>query len=136
MLAQTGLPLDPTPFTAWGILGILAFVIVILGVILYRLFVRQTSSMEARDKIIMDFVNQHRGETSTVMRELVDKVIASDERLGDVMRRQTRIVDDLVMQLRFLDQIERLKRAGMPLTQEEIDRVMRSVQHERARERD
>lgn len=129
-----GIP-DPGAFTQWGILGILAFVIVVLGVILFRLFVRQTSSMEARDRILMDFVDRHRGETTTAMKEVAGTVSNSYQDLRNTMSRQARALDELLMSTRVLDQIEKMKRAGTPLTQDEVDRVVRSIMHERGRER-
>lgn len=128
---QTGLPLDPTPFTAWGVMGILAFVIVVMGMVLYRLFVRQTSSMEIRDKVLMDFVDRHRGETSAVLEKVASTVADSYHEMKSSMQRQTRVLDELIMSQRVLDQIEKLKRAGSPLTQQEVDLIIRSIMHER-----
>lgn len=68
--------IDPTPFTAWGVLGLLGVVIVVLVLVILKLFTKQTSTMEVRDKLIMDFVNVHRGETTAAMQGVANTVAA------------------------------------------------------------
>jgi hypothetical protein len=135
--------IDPTPFTAWGVLGLLGVVIIVLVGVIWKLFVRQSSSQETRDKVLMDFVDRHRLETTVAMKEVAttvaqsqdrtaSSIIQSQDRMAQAFARQSRALDEVLLTSRVLDQIEKMKLRGLPLTAEEIDRVVRSVMHERS----
>lgn len=123
---------DPTPFTAWGVLGLLGLVIVVLMAVLWKIVTRQSSSMETRDKILMEFVDRHRGETTAAMTQVAATVSASHDKMTAAFSRQARALDEVLMTNRVLDQIDKMKTRGVNLTTEEIDRIVRSVLHERA----
>src|SRR4051812_31784712 len=59
--------LDPTPYSAWGVLGILAVVILVLIGIQWRLFNRQDQRSESQIKAFMDFMDRHRAETTSAL---------------------------------------------------------------------
>ena len=124
---------DPTPFTAWGVLGLLGVVIIVLVGVIWKLFIRQSSSQEVRDKTLMDFVDRHRSETTRAMQDVATTVASSHDKMSQAFARQSRALDEVLLTGRVLDQVEKMRlRSGVPLTPEEIDRIVRSVLHERA----
>lgn len=129
---------DPTPWTAWGVLGLLGLVIVVLMGIVWRLFNKQTSTMEVRDKLMMDFVDRHRGETTKAMQDVATTVSNSYEKLSLHLGRNTRALQEMLLLNRFSEQIRQLKASGTPgsqLTEEEIARIFRVVVHEQNQSR-
>lgn len=138
------MPMDPSPFTAWGILGILAFAIVVLCAILWKLFVSQRAMFETRDKLLMDFVDRHRSESAATMTRVADTVSSSQTKLGDVLStslhdlqvtiaRQQRRLDEVLMTGRVLDKIEAMRKRGADIDETMIEKVVRSVWHEKIR---
>lgn len=134
LILQSGIGLDPTPFTAWGVLGLLGLVIVVLVGVIFKLFVRQSSSMDARDKILMEFVDRHRGETTAAMNQLGQLVGQSHDKMVAAFAKQARALDEVLISNRVLDQIEKMKQRGTTLDDTTIEKVVRSVLHERIRE--
>lgn len=137
--------IDPSPFTAWGILGILAFAIVVLCAILWKLFVSQRAMFEARDELLMGFVDRHRGESTAAMIKVADTVAASQKELGGVLSsslhdlqviisRQQRRLDEVLMTGRMLDKIEAMRKKGVDIDETVIEKVVRNVIHERVRD--
>lgn len=124
--------IDPTPFTAWGVLGLLGLVIIVLVGVIWKLFVRQSSSMEIRDKTLMDFVNIHRGETTAALMKIGDMVVSSNDRVVAAFAKQARALDEVLLSSRVLDQIEKLKQRGTTLDDTTIEKIVRSVLHERS----
>lgn len=135
-------PLDPSPYsTSWGVLGALVFVIVLLGGIIYSLFIKgaaqqaardaqQAAEQQARDKMLMDFVDRHRGESSTALAMFGDSVVKSNERMREAFLRQSRTLDAVLLSTRVLDHAERRKTGSSALTQTEIDQIISSVMKE------
>lgn len=137
--------IDPAPYTAWGILGILGFAVVVLCGILWKLFVSQRQMFETRDKLIMDFVDRHRSESAVTMGKVADSVSLSQKELGNVlstslhdlrvtMSRQARRLDEVLMTGRVLDKIEAMRRKGTDIDETVIEKVVRAVMHERGRD--
>lgn len=137
------LGVDPTPFTAWGVLGLLGIVIIVLVGVIWKLFVKQSSSMEIRDKTLMDFVNVHRGETTEALSKmsgetthalskLGDMMMASNDRVVSAFAKQARALDEVLLSTRVLDQIEKAKQRGTNLDDATIEKIVRSVLHERS----
>lgn len=135
---------DPSPFTAWGILGILAFAIAVLCGILWKLFVSQRAMFETRDKLLMEFVDRHRGENTAAMIKVADTVATSQKELGGVLSsslhdlqviiaRQQRRLDEVLMTGRVLDKIEAMRKRGADIDETMIEKVVRTVIHERIR---
>lgn len=140
---QSPLGIDPTPFTAWGVLGLLGLVIIVLVGVIWKLFVRQSSSMEIRDKTLMDFVNVHRGETTKALDKLggdttqalgkmSDMMVSSNDRVIAAFAKQARALDEVLLASRVLDQIEKMKARGTALDDTMIEKIVRSVLHERS----
>lgn len=123
--------IDPQPFTQWGVLGLLGLVIIVLLGVVFKLFNSQAKNMEDRDKIIMDFVDRHRGETTTAMKDVAGVVASSNDRMAQAFARQSRALDEVLLTNRVLDQVEKKKTRGTPLTDDDIERVVRTVLHER-----
>lgn len=136
--------LDPTPFTQWGVLGILAFVIVVMGGLIWKLFVKQGE----RDQVLMNFVDKHRLETTVAMQGVANTVASSHDKLATAVTtshselkvtidHHTRMLDEILMANRVLEQIERLlerlKSKGIDLTREEVENIVRTIIHERVR---
>lgn len=132
-LNPTGL--DPTPWTAWGVLGLLGLVVVVLMGVIWKLFLKQTSTMEARDQILMNFVDKHRGETTQAMKEVATTVSLSHQKMVEAFGRQARALDEVLLTNRVLDKVETMRARGTQLTAEEIERVVRTVIHERSQQR-
>lgn len=132
LLAFQGIGIDPTPFTAWGVLGLLGLVLLVFAGVIWKLFSANAVSMETRDKILMDFVNVHRGETQKSLDAIADKVVDSHKTMAQAFGRQARALDEVLLTGRVLDQIEKRKVAGTQLTTEEIDRVVHALMRERA----
>lgn len=127
--------LDPTPWTAWGVLGLLGIVVLVLMGVIWKLFLRQTSTMEARDQILMNFVDKHRGETTIAMQAVATTVSASHEKMVQAFGRQARALDEVLLTNRVLDKVETMRARGTTLSGEEIERVVRTVIHERSQQR-
>lgn len=123
---------DPTPYTAWGVLGLLGFAFIALILIVYRLFSRQTSSMENISSSFMEFVDRHRSETLTGMQRIGDMVGQSNEKMVAAFNRQARALDEVLMVNRLMDQIVDAKKQGISLTPQEMQRIVQAVAHERA----
>ena len=143
LLLQSPLGIDPTPFTAWGVLGLLGVVIIVLVGVIWKLFTKQSSSMEVRDKILMDFVNVHRSETTAALeklglgsaaslRELSAVITSSNDRVVAAFAKQARALDEVLLAARVLDQIEKMKARGTNLDDTTIEKIVRSVLHERS----
>lgn len=124
--------LDPTPWTAWGVLGLLGIVVLVLMGVIWKLFLRQTSTMEVRDQILMTFVDKHRGETTQAMQNVANTVSLSHEKMAQAFGRQARALDEVLLTNRVLDKVETMRNRGTVLSAEEIERVIRTIIHERS----
>lgn len=131
MVAQ--LPLSPEPFQVWGIMGILAFVIAALVTIVWRLFSKLTTDQAGRDRIIMDFVNDHRSETTSALAKVGDAVILSSRELGGVVARNTAALQELVTLQHLVTTAERLKPSepGGVVSRGDIETAVRRVMADR-----
>jgi hypothetical protein len=138
LMFQAGNPMDPSQYQAWGILGTLAFAIFVLCAVLWRLFNRQTQAFEARDKVLMDFVDRHRSENSASLVKIADTMSASHEKLGNVLDhsmskleeafvRQQRRLDEVLLTGRVLEKVAAMKKRGDQLDETTIERVISAV---------
>lgn len=136
------MPNDPTPFTQYGVMGLLGFVIIALIGVIWKLFLKQDQSMAARDTVLMDFVNKHRAETSLAMQNVANTVANSHDKLASTLslglselktstERHTRVLDKVLMTNSIFEQIERLKQKGTELSVDEIDKLVRSIIQEK-----
>lgn len=123
---------DPTPFTAWGVLGLLGLVIIVLVGVIWKLFVKQTSTMESRDQILMSFVDRHRLETTQAIERLGIMIAASNDKVTGAFAKQARALDEVLLTNRVLDQIEKMKARGVQLDETLVEKVVRSVFSERS----
>lgn len=132
---------DPGAFTAWGILGILAFAIAVLCGILWNLFNRQARMFETRDKLLMDFVDNHRRENAVAMDNVATKVSASHDNLAttlshsledirNVIDRHTRRLNDFMLTREVLSKVDQMKKRGDPLDETVVEKVIRTVINE------
>jgi hypothetical protein len=132
-LAQIGL--DPTPFTAWGVLGLLGVMLIVLAGILWKLFSRQTAFMEQNTKTLIDFVNDHRGETATALEKITGAISASHDRMTDAFVKQARVLDEVLLMSRIFEQVKRAKLEGVNLDDTLVERIVRTVTQERSSRR-
>lgn len=132
-VAQIGL--DPTPFTAWGVLGLLGMMLVVLAGILWKLFGKQTAFMEQNTKTLIDFVNEHRGETSASLDKIVTTISASHDKMTDAFVKQARVLDEVLLTNRIFEQVKRAKQEGITLDDTVIERIVRTVTQERSSNR-
>lgn len=128
-VAQIGL--DPTPFTAWGVLGLLGMMLVVLAGILWKLFGKQTAFMEQNTKTLIDFVNEHRGETSATLNTIMTTMTVSHDKMTDAFVKQARVLDEVLLTNRIFEQVKRAKQEGINLDDTVIERIVRTVTQER-----
>lgn len=126
VIAQAGIGLDPTPFTAWGVLGLLGVVVLVLVGIIWKLFNKSTAAIESQTQTMMGFVEKHRTETSKALGELTDKIVLSQDRMTNAFTKMGKELNELVLLERIYDRAA--KRAGnSPLSEEEIEKIVRRV---------
>lgn len=131
-----GTALDPTPFTAWGVLGLLGLVVIALIGVIWKLFVKQTQSAEVRDKVLMDFVNAHRGETTAAMQGVAQTVANSHDKMTVAFNRQAQLLDQMLYANRVLEKVESMRSRGVEITPDQIATIVRMVADENARRGD
>lgn len=122
--------LDPTPYTAWGVLGLLGIALIVMLGVVWKLITQQTANMKTRDELIMGFVDRHRGETTKAMADVAGTVAQSNDRLTVAFNRQSRALSEILLANRVLDRVESMRKAGVVLTQPEIDSIVRAAAHE------
>lgn len=128
---------DPTPFNpaAWGIMGILAFVIAGLLGIVWRLFNKMGTDQAKRDEVLMGFVNAHRGETSRALEAMGAKINESYRDLKSVFEEQIRhlerqgvMLNEILAAQKIVTELGRLRReGGREVTHEDLEGVVRGV---------
>lgn len=132
------MPIDPTPYAAFGVMGGLLFAVVVLTALLWRLFARQSDMFEKRDQVLMDFVNDHRKESSASLDNIANKVAKSQEDLGatlslslgeikTVMSQLSRRMGDFMLTSTVLTKVDQMRRKGDSLDETVIEKVVRSV---------
>lgn len=141
------MPVDPTPYAAFGVMGGLLFAVVVLTALLWRLFNKQSDMFEQRDKVLMDFVNEHRRESSASLDNIANKVAKSQEDLGatlslslseikTVMSQLSRRMGDFMLTSTVLTKVDQMRKKGDPLDEATVEKVVRSVLSEQtSRER-
>lgn len=125
--------IDPTPYTAWGVLGALVFVLIVFAGVGWKLFGSISSSFDTRDKTLIDFVNLHRGETTLAMKEVAHCVNESNRDIASALREQSRVLDQMMLTDRVTEQLKRRRGESLP-TREELESIVRQVIRE-SRER-
>jgi len=139
--------LDPTPYTAWGVLGLLGVSLIVMLGVVWKLITQQTANMKTRDELIMNFVDRHRSETTKTLAEVANTIAASGERqaaaatasnekIGAILTRHTRMLDEVLMSNRVLDKISAMKQSGVTMSQAEIETLVRTIMHERSTARE
>lgn len=118
--------IDPTPFTAWGVLGLLAVVVFVLIGIIWKLFNKSTAAIESQTNTLMGFVDKQRSETAKTLNEITDKVALSQDRMTSAFAKMARTLDELVLLERIYDRATK-RAGGTPLTEEEIEKIVRRV---------
>lgn len=147
--AAGGLGIDPTPYTAWGVLGLLGLVVLFGVAIVWRLFVVQTRFMEDRDTrliaqfgVMQQFVGEHRKEFSASLEAVTNRQSAtieqvattvqrSNERLARAFDRQSRALDEVLIADRALNRIAALQTAGAAVSQSDVESIVREVIRQR-----
>lgn len=137
---------DPTPWTAWGVLGLLGLTVAVLLGIIWRLSVHQSAAMKANTDTLISFVNTHRGETATVLTGIKNDTVSALAQLGQVLAtsndrmvaafgKQARALDQVLLSNRILDKIEQMKNRGTNLSEKEIERIVASFLKEHYQQR-
>jgi hypothetical protein len=117
--------LDPTPYTAWGVLGLLAIgFLVALGMI-WRLVVRNSAERDTSSKQMMDFLDRNRIENNAALQGVAKTVADSNDKMSTAFNRQSRLLDELLIRNRAIDRIDRLREGGSPVSSDEIRRIVR-----------
>jgi len=134
--------IDPTPYTAWGVLGLLGLVVIFGVLIIWRLFVTQTRFMEERDTRLMKFVGEHRQEFSASLEKVTERQSAtieqvtgtlgrSNERLARAFDRQSRALDEVLIADRALNRIAALQGTGASISQTDVESIVRELIRQR-----
>lgn len=137
-LADPVIGIDPTPFTAWGVLGLLVVVVLILMGIIWKLFDKSSTAIASQTEQLMEFVDKHRGETSKTLQEIIasmvaaqressEKVATSQDKMTSAFSKVARTLDELVLLERIYDRAAKRASGATPLTEEEIDKIVRRV---------
>lgn len=133
---------NPTSYLGFGIFSVLAFVIVVLIGILFRVFAQQSAdkkeqaaSQKERDMLLMAFVDRHRGEFTSALERISISFAGSLDNFRAAFDRQERNLDEVLLTTRVIDQLDKLKRGGSPLTEGDIEKVVMSIIRERANQR-
>lgn len=130
--------IDPTPWSAWGVLGLLGLAFIVLVGIVWKLFMRTTFTLESQTKTVMDFVNVHRSETTRAMEGVASTVSTSYEKMATQLGRNTRALQEMLLLHRFTELLQRTKSNAAPgtqLSEDEIARIFRVVAHEQSQGR-
>lgn len=125
--------LDPTPYTAWGVLGALVFVLIVFAGVAWKLFGSISNSFDTRDKTLIEFVNQthteaakERGETTIAMKAIANTVAESNKEVAQALREQSKVLDLVIVTQRVEETMKRRRGDGMP-TRDEIEAMVRAV---------
>lgn len=133
--------IDPTPFTAFGVLGALLFVIVIMGGLIYHLVTKQAAAFQSREEQFMNFIGSHTDKTNSAAKENVDKTNAalreisnnmqqSLSKIEGVISKHTNKLDAFLLTSEVLRRIEQAKKKGDILDETTIEKVVRTVVQE------
>lgn len=141
--------LDPTPFAAFGVLGGLLFAVAIMCGLVWRLFNKQSEMFkdqqthtQSQTKVMMDWVDLHRRETTQALGTVVDKVSASHDNLAHTLSdsitqlktaydRQSRKLDEVLMTGVVLNKVAQMKEKGEKLDDSVIEQVIEKVINKR-----
>lgn len=85
-MGQIPIPTDPTPFSVWGVTGLLGFVCLVTVAVLLNIFLRQTRYLELKDKLFTDSIS-----------DVADKVERSHDRMSQAFIRQSKALDKVLM---------------------------------------
>lgn len=133
LFLQSGI--DPTPYTAWGVLGALVFAFALASLLIWRLVTKQSEESRARDKFLMDWADTTRRESQQSMMEVSRTVEKSHERLANTLAtslhelrqafdRQSNIVERSMLVSRVMREVEQMKRQGSDPDDTLIERVL------------
>jgi len=126
--------IDPTPYTAWGIVGTLAFTIMALLITVVVILTRQTS----RDRMLMDFVDRHRTETASTLQTFGSSLQQSQEKLGHTLDqalsrselafdRMSNRLNEVLITGRVMERVAALQRRGDKLDDTQISQIVSAV---------
>lgn len=127
---QGGPSVDPAAYGAaqWGVLGALVFVIVILGLIIYSLFIKQQTNQSARDQTLISFIDRHRGETTAAMKGVADTMAKSLDEIREALVAHGRTIDAVYVTTVAAERAKRMKQAGeADLSPAETNALIRDV---------
>lgn len=129
------MPLDPTPFAAFGVLGGLLFALVIMTLLLRNILEKQTERYQKSEEVLMDFVNGHRKETTESLQNIASKIADSHDKIGYIIDRHTRRLDEFLLTSEVMRRIDIAKRRGdAPLDDTVIEKIVRTVINEKKRD--
>lgn len=129
--------IDPTPYTAWGVVGTLAFTIVVLCGTVIVILVRQSN----RDRMLMDFVDRQRSETSLTLKDMSTTLQTSQDHLGTTLTTalnrfeqaftsQSNRLNEVLVTGRVLERVAALQRRGEKLDDTVISQIVSAVKQQ------
>lgn len=120
---------DPLAYggASWGVLGTLVFVIVVLGGIIYNIFIKGSVAAREREDKLLAFVSTHSDKTADVLRDLGDKIERGDGRVAAAMDNQARMLQTVLLTWDALQRARIQKAGNGVLTPSEIESIIRSA---------
>lgn len=119
---------DPGAFTAWGILGILAFAIVVLCGILYKIITKQAEMYASKDAVFVASLDRVTDKLSQSQKEMSGTLSEAMQDIKDTMVRLIRRLDEHMLLSKVADRIQQVsKNKGADLDDTVIERVVRSI---------
>lgn len=119
---------DPGAFTAWGILGILAFAIVVLCGILYKIITKQSEMYASKDAVFVASLDRVTDKLSQSQKEMSGTLSEAMHDIKETMVRLIRRLDEHMLLSKVADRVQQVsKNKGADLDDTVIERVVRSI---------
>lgn len=113
--------------TSWGVLGALVFVIVLLGGIIWAVFVRGAVETGKRTDAFLTFTMDHTNRHIEAIAGLGQKIQSGDDRLAQAFEVNARLNRTLLITWEALARARATKTGGGALTPAEVDQIIRAA---------
>lgn len=127
-------PLDPAAYggAAWGVLGALVFVIVVMGGITYTVFVRGAAANQKRDEFLVGFLTNRDDKTAAALADLGKKIESGDQKVADALVASARTSQAVLVAWEAMARARERKNSGTGLLPAEISQILKEA-HETVR---
>lgn len=119
---------DPGAFTAWGILGILAFAIAVLCGILWKIITKQAEMYASKDAVFVASLDRVTDKMAESQKEMSTTLSNAMQDIKDTMVRLIRRLDEHMLLSKVADRVQQASKGkGADLDDTVIERVVRSI---------